>query len=163
MSPICCASAGGGGEQSQTPVFLEHGCQRPACLDHWRSTVYTLCHCSACNSTFVRMTNVFVCECVCVFLNAEHTAKASITSVKGCGRLWLRGRASVLLSEGCWFDSTGLHVKVSLGRILNLKLLLMCWSAPCKVLKQWFDNVWNTLRSISLSYLPTYGPDSGKS
>ena len=26
-----------------------------------------------------------------------------------CGRLWLRGRASVLLSEGCWFDSPGLH------------------------------------------------------
>ena len=43
----------------------------------------------------------------------------------------LRGRASVLLSEGHWFVSAGLHVKVSLGKILNPKLLLMCWSAPC--------------------------------
>ena len=46
-------------------------------------------------------------------------------------RLWLRGRASVLISEGCWFDSPGVHVEVSLGKILNSKLLLMCWSAPC--------------------------------
>ena len=30
-----------------------------------------------------------------------------------------------------WFDSPGLHVKVSLGKILNPKLLLMSWSAPC--------------------------------
>ena len=50
--------------------------------------------------------------------------------------LWLRGRASVLLLEGLWFDFSGLHVKVvkakvSLGKILNLKLLLMCWLAPC--------------------------------
>ena len=48
-----------------------------------------------------------------------------------CGQLWLTGRASVLLSEGCWFDSLGLHVEVSLGKILNPKLLLMCWSALC--------------------------------
>ena len=27
------------------------------------------------------------------------------------------------------FDSPGLHVEVSLGKILNPKLLLMCWSA----------------------------------
>lgn len=32
------------------------------------------------------------------------------------GRLWLRGRASALLSEGRWFDSPGLPVKVSLGK-----------------------------------------------
>ena len=32
-----------------------------------------------------------------------------------------RGKASVLLLEGCWFDSPGLHVKVSLGKILNSK------------------------------------------
>ena len=37
------------------------------------------------------------------------------------GRLWLGGRASVLLSEGHWFDSPGLHVEVSLGKILNHK------------------------------------------
>ena len=46
------------------------------------------------------------------------------------GRLWLRSRASVLLLEGCWFDSPGLHVEVSLGKILNPKLLMTCWSAP---------------------------------
>ena len=30
--------------------------------------------------------------------------------------LYLRGRASVLLSEGHWFDSPGLYIKVSLGK-----------------------------------------------
>ena len=48
-----------------------------------------------------------------------------------CRQLWLRGRARVLLSEGCWFHSPGLHVKVSMGKIPNPKLLLMCWLAPC--------------------------------
>ena len=47
------------------------------------------------------------------------------------GQLCPRGRASVLLLDGCWFDSPGLHVKVSLFKILNPKLLLMCWSALC--------------------------------
>ena len=42
-----------------------------------------------------------------------------------------QGRASILLSERLWFDSPGLHVEVSLGKILNPKLLLMCWLAPC--------------------------------
>ena len=37
--------------------------------------------------------------------------------------LWLRGGAGVVLSEGCWFDSPGLHVKVSLVKIMNPKLL----------------------------------------
>ena len=46
--------------------------------------------------------------------------------------VWLRGRASIMLKEGHWFDSPVLHVKVSLGKILNPKLLLMCWLAPCK-------------------------------
>ena len=32
--------------------------------------------------------------------------------------LWLRDGASVLLSEGRWFNSPGLHVEVSLGKIL---------------------------------------------
>ena len=44
--------------------------------------------------------------------------------------LWLRGRASALLSEGGWFDSPGLHFQVSLAKILNPKLFLMCWSSP---------------------------------
>ena len=43
----------------------------------------------------------------------------------------LRGRAGILLSEGHWFGSPGLRVEVSSGKILNPKLLLMCWSAPC--------------------------------
>ena len=47
-----------------------------------------------------------------------------------CGRLWLRGRASILLSESRWFDSPGLHVQVSLGKILKPKLLLVCCSEP---------------------------------
>ena len=33
--------------------------------------------------------------------------------------LWLSCRASVLLLEGCWFHSLGLHVKASLDKILN--------------------------------------------
>ena len=32
--------------------------------------------------------------------------------------LWLRDGASVLLSEGRWFNSPRLHVEVSLGKIL---------------------------------------------
>ena len=44
---------------------------------------------------------------------------------------WLRGRASVLFSEGCWFTSPHLHIEVSSGKILIPKLLLMCWSEPC--------------------------------
>ena len=47
------------------------------------------------------------------------------------GWLWLRGRASILLSEGRWLNSPGLHAEVSLGKILNPKLLLKCWSVPC--------------------------------
>ena len=56
-----------------------------------------------------------------------------ITIKKGfrLGQLWLRGGASVLLSEGRWFDFPGLHVKVSLGKILNTKLLLMCPKFNC--------------------------------
>ena len=58
------------------------------------------------------------------FIIISHVLMSSV-------RLWLRGRASVLIPEGCWFDSPGVHVEVSLGKILNSKLLLMCWSAPC--------------------------------
>ena len=46
-------------------------------------------------------------------------------------QLWIRDRARVSLSEGRWIDSPGLHVEVSLGKILNPKLVLVCWSAPC--------------------------------
>ena len=41
------------------------------------------------------------------------------------------GCDSGLLSEGRWFDSPGLHVEMSLGKMSNPKLLLMCWLAPC--------------------------------
>ena len=47
------------------------------------------------------------------------------------GALWLRGSASILLLEGHWYNSPGLYDKVSLGKILNPTLLIMCWSAPC--------------------------------
>ena len=47
------------------------------------------------------------------------------------GWLWLRGRASILSSEGRCFNSPCLPVEVSLDKILNSKLLLMCWSEPC--------------------------------
>ena len=63
--------------------------------------------------------------------NLEFTPCACIWYL--CGRLWLSGTASVLLSEGFCFSSPGLHVKVSLGKILNPELLLMFWSAPCMV------------------------------
>ena len=33
------------------------------------------------------------------------------------------------LPEGCWFDSAGMDVEVSLGKTLNPKLLLMSWLA----------------------------------
>ena len=31
----------------------------------------------------------------------------------------------------CYLKVAGLHVQVSLSRILNPKLVLLCWSAPC--------------------------------
>ena len=45
-----------------------------------------------------------------------------------CIQLWLRGRINVLIFDGFWFDPPGLHAEVSLSKILNPKLLLMCWS-----------------------------------
>lgn len=36
-------------------------------------------------------------------------------------RLGLTGRARVLLSKGCWFDSRGLPAKESFGKLLNPK------------------------------------------
>ena len=46
-------------------------------------------------------------------------------------RLWealaQEGRASILFLEGRWFDSPGVHVEVSSGKLLNPKLLLMSW------------------------------------
>ena len=47
------------------------------------------------------------------------------------GQLWLRGSTSVMLLKGCLFEYLSLHVKVSLSKILNPKLLLVCWLAPC--------------------------------
>ena len=47
-------------------------------------------------------------------------------------RLWLSVRASALLSEGCWFNSPVLHLRVSLGKILNPKLpTIWCSRAKC--------------------------------
>ena len=62
----------------------------------------------------------------------------SLSSRVGCSTRWaqqaclqLRGRATALVSEGRWFDSPALLVRVSLGKILNLRMLLMRWLAPC--------------------------------
>ena len=49
------------------------------------------------------------------------------------GGLWLRSRASVLLLEGHWLESPGLHVEVSLGKTLNSKLNY-CMSLYCTVI-----------------------------
>ena len=57
--------------------------------------------------------------------------KNRIDPINFWSRSWLRGRAGIILLEGSWFDSPGLHVEVSLGKRLSPKLLLMCWSAPC--------------------------------
>lgn len=47
-----------------------------------------------------------------------------------------QGVLKFLLSEGGqWFNSPGLLVEVSFGKILNPKLLLMCWSTPCIAMK----------------------------
>ena len=62
------------------------------------------------------------------------------------GRLWLRGRVSILLSEGHWFDSPGLHVEVSLGEILNPSLqpdvLVSTWHCSHR---HWCMFVWITV------------------
>ena len=63
------------------------------------------------------------------------------------GRLWLGGKDSILLSEGCWFNPTCLHAEVPLGNTLNPKLLPMCWSAPsmaATALSVW-TRVWITV------------------
>ena len=54
--------------------------------------------------------------------------------------LWLRGRDSVLLLDGRWLDSPGLHVEVSLGKILNLQ------TAPDVLVGTWHGS--NVLKFI---------------
>ena len=54
-----------------------------------------------------------------------------VVEVKTRGSCCSGGRANVLSSEGLWFDFPGLHVEVSLGKLLNPKRLQMWWSAPC--------------------------------
>lgn len=53
------------------------------------------------------------------------------------GRLWLRGRASILFMKGRWFESLALHVELSLGKILNPELLLMC----AKIAQEFNENI----------------------
>ena len=61
-----------------------------------------------------------------------HTEKETSSFTRGqLWQLWLRGRANVLLSEGLWLDYPSLQVEVSLDKILDPKLLPMCWSALC--------------------------------
>ena len=56
-----------------------------------------------------------------------------------------------MIKERAWLS---LHVKVSMGKILNPKLLLMCWSAPCKTATSsvWMY-VWITLSSLGQRHL----------
>ena len=83
----------------------------------------------------------------CLFLASQHRAYAHLGfRHRKPLRLRLRGRASVLLLEGCWFDPPGLHVEMSLGKIL-LKPTLLCWSVPCMaatIISVWI-NVINVL------------------
>ena len=51
------------------------------------------------------------------------------TLFEGVVMVVAQGYRQCLLLEGRWFTSPGLHVKESLGKILNPKLL-MCWLAP---------------------------------
>ena len=76
----------------------------------------------------------------------------SLSTGVNCGQLWLRGRASILLLDNHWFDSPGVHVEVSLGKILNPKLLLMCWLAPCMVAT--IITVCNTVSRFGQKCLP---------
>ena len=46
-------------------------------------------------------------------------------------RLWFKCSVDISLPEGCWFDYPGLHVEVSLGKLLNTKLQYAMHSAPC--------------------------------
>lgn len=52
------------------------------------------------------------------------------------GRLLLRG--SVLLSAGRWFDSPGLRVRVSLGKILNHRTAPDCALITTPRFLAWF-------------------------
>ena len=77
--------------------------------------------------TFTALCNLFAVE-QSKHSNPSHNAVYRWTLCEDCctaictGRwvciewLWLGGRASVLLSEGCCFSSPGLHVEVSLGK-----------------------------------------------
>ena len=94
--------------------------------------------------------------------------------------LWFRGRASVLLLEGRWFDFPGLHfkvvkAKVSLGKILNPKLLVgtlhgshrhqslnacmnyckLIWTKVSANCPKWMQ-IWNHDLSVSLSFIPFF-------
>ena len=68
-----------------------------------------------------KITELLYINSVKIFVAQECVLSMEVVGVR---RLWLRGRASFLLSEGRWFDFPGLHVKVSLGNILNPKLLV---------------------------------------
>ena len=77
----------------------------------------------------LRLSKCVICKKLPTFKGSPKKIGGSITA--HCRQLSIRGRASILLSEGCGFESPGLHVEVSLGRILNPNLLLMCSLTPC--------------------------------
>ena len=98
--------------------------------------------------------NLFASDCILCSAWPIHIYQ--LVDINGWhGRLWLRGRASILLSEGCWCDSPGLHVQVSLGKILNPKTgtdVLDCTAATAIIV--WMNEV--TLAKASAKCKCTY-------
>ena len=69
-----------------------------------------------------------------------HSEKGLLVYMKRClndvdnivnKQLWLRVKPASCYRKIAGSIPPGLHVKMSLGKILSPKLLLMCWHAPC--------------------------------
>ena len=64
-------------------------------------------------------------------MNAGKSSKSSNLKSLNHGNVFYFNVCGTGAESGRLFDSPGLHVEVSFGKILNPKLLLMCRSAPC--------------------------------
>ena len=60
-------------------------------------------------------------DLIVIIIISSYSFLITTPALPSIPNMWLRGRANVLLSEGRWFDSSGLHVEVPLGKILNPK------------------------------------------
>ena len=115
-----CGAGGAGGKKA--------GCKQPNCC--CLTILYSQFSDASSTTNDTSFTSIVLGKIsISKSLSRIYKAWANKIHQLSVGRLWLRGR--VLLSEGRWFDSPGLDVKVSLGKVRNPKLLLMCWSAPC--------------------------------